>query len=587
MSKYQGKASQFADERAIVDRIERLENVNRSGLSGGGSGGVGQEAIDAHAAVVRGVHGIPAAFANARVPVYNAGTDSWDEFDPSLKAAVTDARFPTASEKAAIAGASGTAVSSANKLLDQGLFDAKGDLIVGTGSDTHVRLPVGPNGTTLVADSSQASGFRYDIPAAITAAYDTTKIGTVQAWTSNTIPSDMVLAAGQTLNEVDYPQLCAHAATEVAAGNALWSVAGTAPTRTFTVPNLQDRFIYGKGANALGTVGGATSHVLSINEMPSHDHPPGPGGFTAFAGSGPAGFGGVAGSGLNNTMATTGTRGGGVAHNNMPPYVVLAWVIKAKGVTIINPTTIQGPQGIQGIQGPQGNTGPTGPAGDASVLAFKSRVKVATVANVALSGLGNIDGVALVAGDRILVKNQTTASQNGIYTVSSGSWTRATDADTSAKFDTGQYVGVDQGTTQQDSLWQLTTNSPITLGTTALAYERYAGRSEPWIVLPAGSWSNTDAVNYSTGAYRKGADGRVYLRGIITTSAGTGAFSTLPVGYRPGTVLWFTIVYYNGSAYVAGLLKITTAGQMTSFNSAGSPVSLNSMLLDGISFFTD
>lgn len=102
----------------------------------------------------------------------------------------------------------------------------------------------------------------------------------------------------------------------------------------------------------------------------------------------------------------------------------------------------------------------------------KDSVKVATTANLAaLSGLLTVDDVVLVAGDRVLVKDQAIASQNGIYVAAPGAWARSADADTSAKVTPGMTVPVEQGTTLGDTIWELTTNAPITLGTTALVFE--------------------------------------------------------------------------------------------------------------------
>lgn len=103
----------------------------------------------------------------------------------------------------------------------------------------------------------------------------------------------------------------------------------------------------------------------------------------------------------------------------------------------------------------------------------KGSVRVATTANIALTGTQTIDGVAVVAGDRVLVKNQTTGSENGIYVVAAGAWTRATDADTSAEVNGGMYVFVEEGTANADTGWVLTTNNPITLGTTALVFTKF------------------------------------------------------------------------------------------------------------------
>ncbi len=108
-------------------------------------------------------------------------------------------------------------------------------------------------------------------------------------------------------------------------------------------------------------------------------------------------------------------------------------------------------------------------------LDSKQSVRVATTANIALTGLQTIDGVALSAGDRVLVKNQGTASQNGIYVASTGAWARAGDADASLEVTPGMLVPVEQGATNGDSLWQLVTDAPITLGTTGLTFEIAAG----------------------------------------------------------------------------------------------------------------
>ncbi|MFP5420992.1 MAG: phage tail protein [Gammaproteobacteria bacterium] len=101
----------------------------------------------------------------------------------------------------------------------------------------------------------------------------------------------------------------------------------------------------------------------------------------------------------------------------------------------------------------------------------KVSVLVATTAAIALTGLQTIDGVVLSAGARVLVKDQAIASENGIYVVAAGAWVRAADTDTSAKVTPGMTVPVEQGTTLADTIWELTTNAPITLGTTALVFE--------------------------------------------------------------------------------------------------------------------
>ena len=105
----------------------------------------------------------------------------------------------------------------------------------------------------------------------------------------------------------------------------------------------------------------------------------------------------------------------------------------------------------------------------------KESVRVATTANITLSGAQTIDSVSVVAGDRVLVKNQTTGSENGIYVCAAGAWARAADADTNDKVTAGMFTLVAEGGISADTLWVLTTNDPITLGTTALSFSQLSG----------------------------------------------------------------------------------------------------------------
>jgi hypothetical protein len=110
-----------------------------------------------------------------------------------------------------------------------------------------------------------------------------------------------------------------------------------------------------------------------------------------------------------------------------------------------------------------------------SGLDAKESVRAATNSYVTLSGPRTIDGVAVVAGDRVLVKNQITATENGIYVAAEGAWTRATDSDTNAKVTSGMFTFVTEGTANDNSGWVLATNDPITLGTTALSFVQFSG----------------------------------------------------------------------------------------------------------------
>jgi phage-related tail fiber protein len=104
-------------------------------------------------------------------------------------------------------------------------------------------------------------------------------------------------------------------------------------------------------------------------------------------------------------------------------------------------------------------------------LDSKQSVRAATTATVTLTGLKTVDGVALAAGDRVLVKNQTAAKENGLYVVATGAWSRARDAASNATVTSAMLVSVEQGTTQADTRWQLVTDGAIALGTTALTFQ--------------------------------------------------------------------------------------------------------------------
>jgi hypothetical protein len=86
-----------------------------------------------------------------------------------------------------------------------------------------------------------------------------------------------------------------------------------------------------------------------------------------------------------------------------------------------------------------------------------------------------IDGVTLATGNRILIKNQTDATANGIYTVNaSGAPTRSTDMDNGTEFPSA-YVFVEQGTVNADTGWVCTNNAPVTLGTTNITWTQFSG----------------------------------------------------------------------------------------------------------------
>lgn len=130
--------------------------------------------------------------------------------------------------------------------------------------------------------------------------------------------------------------------------------------------------------------------------------------------------------------------------------------------------------------------------GVASGLDTKASVKAATTANITLSGTQTIDGVALQSGDRVLVKNQSTASANGIYVVSASSWSRASDMDAWSEV-VSAYTWVEQGTTNGDSGWVVTSDTGGTLNTTAITWTLFSSASS--LIAGDGLTKSGDTIN--------------------------------------------------------------------------------------------
>jgi phage-related tail fiber protein len=162
-------------------------------------------------------------------------------------------------------------------------------------------------------------------------------------------------------------------------------------------------------------------------------------------------------------------------------------------------------------------------------LSWKAPARAASTANIAaLTGTMTLDGVALNAGDRVLVKNQTTQTQNGIYVVAAGAWARSADAATSAQLVQAS-IYIEDGTTQADSAWTQTTNPPITVGTTNLIFVQFSG----------------------AGTYTAG-NGLTLTGNVFAVGAGTGILST-PGQVAVDTTVMATQAYVNTA--VTGMTK--------------------------------
>lgn len=193
---------------------------------------------------------------------------------------------------------------------------------------------------------------------------------------------------------------------------------------------------------------------------------------------------------------------------------------------------------------------------------WKPSVRAATTGNITLSGEQTVDGVELVAGNRVLVKNQSTGSENGVYVVSATGWSRSSDADTSAEFTSAFAVFVEEGTTNADSGWVLTTDGTITLGTTAIAFTQFTGLGQ--VVAGDGLTKNGNTINVVGTANRITANADSI--DIASTYAGQTSITTL------GTVTTGT---WNGTtiAVANGGTGATSAGNArTNLSSTANPL---------------
>ena len=155
-------------------------------------------------------------------------------------------------------------------------------------------------------------------------------------------------------------------------------------------------------------------------------------------------------------------------------------------------------------------------------LDIKDSVRVATTANVTIASDLNvgdtIDGVTLADGDRVLVKDQTTGSENGIY-VAGSSPVRSADANASDEVTSGMFVFVEEGTANADNGFVLTTDGTITLDTTALTFVQFSGAGQIVAGDALSKTGNTLNVNDDNITLEVNSD-NLRIKGITTTAIG-------------------------------------------------------------------
>lgn len=168
---------------------------------------------------------------------------------------------------------------------------------------------------------------------------------------------------------------------------------------------------------------------------------------------------------------------------------------------------------------------------EAFVLGFdpKESVRVATTANIDLAsgGLLTIDGQVLVAGDRVLVKDQTDATENGIYVAYEGAWARSADADTGT-LTKGAYVFVEVGTQYKGTGWVLTVDGDLELGVSALSFIQFSETGD--VTAGAGLTKAGKVMSVDVG------NGIAIVGNKITVDAEDGTIVVSADGVKVGTI---------------------------------------------------
>ena len=196
-------------------------------------------------------------------------------------------------------------------------------------------------------------------------------------------------------------------------------------------------------------------------------------------------------------------------------------------------------------------------------LDFKDSVRVATTANISLSSApAAIDGVTLSSDDRVLVKDQSTGSQNGLYVFNGAgsAMTRATDADANAEVTSGMFTFVTEGSVNADSGFVLTTDGSITVGTTALAFAQFSGAGQITAGAAMTKTGNTLDVAVDGQSLEVSSDA-LRIKGITQTATGDLIFGNTNganSGYQR-----LTIGTYDSTNSVGQMLQVGANSTVT------------------------
>ena len=393
-----------------------------------------------------------------------------------------------------------TATVNSHDVITKEIFDAKGDLIVGTGSNTAARLAVGAtNGHILMVDSNEATGLKFAAPPAVgvfdtqisfegATADDYETILTIVDPTADrtiTLPNvtGTVVTSGDT-GTVTATMLASDSVTTVKITDLNVTTGKLADSAVTTGKIADSNVTNGKLASDSVTTVKITDANVTAAKLATDSVE------TAKIVNSAVTEAKIADGAVTSAKIAEGTivnadinASAAIAQSKIADLTTdLAAKLALAGGTMTGAIAM-GTNKITGLGTPTDATDAATKAyvdSAAQGIDWKASVRAATTAAVTLaSGLENgdtLDGVTLATGDRVLVKNQATGSENGIYVVKvSGAPDRSTDADTGAELTSNFAVFVEEGTVNADQGYVLTNDGAITIGTTALTFTQFTG----------------------------------------------------------------------------------------------------------------
>ena len=216
---------------------------------------------------------------------------------------------------------------------------------------------------------------------------------------------------------------------------------------------------------------------------------------------------------------------------------------------------------------------------DSLVAGLRTRVvaRVASTADVNIStGLENgdlIDGVTLATGNRVLLKNQSTGSQNGLYTVvASGAASRDTEFDTISEL-AGQLILVSEGSSQQDTLWLCTTDTSATLGSSTITYTQVYPSSGGTVTSVGLADAGSSEFTITNSPVTTSGTINIAVNSIAATKIGSGTVSNTEFGYLDGVTSAIQTQLNAKEATITGGATTITSSDLTASRALASNAS--------------